>query len=489
MLSAQRVLFVDLNNSARFPALAIGYLVAVLRRSSFEVEVFSPLSEGAPGFVRDLPDTLKDHLQRRIYFSTHPWIARSHDAVRRIHKRATTRPHPALERGLAAAIDRSPPGLILVSAYLDHRPSVEAVGRIAAMRSIPVLLGGPVFNHGRIAAEWSSIPGISEIYGGEADEELVQVCASMLAGERPRGAGLYDPARPLVAPALSTLDQLPLPDFSDFPWARYPSRVLTVMAGRGCEWGRCTFCSDVATANGRGFRTRRLESVLDELRSLSALYDTKNTFFLDIKLNSDLAMWNGLIDHYQDVLPGGKWVGTVHVAVRGDNGLDKHRLVAAKAAGMARVSFGLESGSDRLNRAMGKGTSVARNLAFMEDANAAGLSVRASMMLEYPGETADDVAMTADLLRQHGHLLHRVRMSRFKPVPGTRFERLYARRPELFPGIENFKWRFGEGRASYEYRPARSREYRRAKAEVLSLVYAINRRTLPEDAAVFNGLM
>lgn len=484
-----RVLFVDLNNSARFPALAIGYLVAVLRRGGIGVEVFSPLSEGVPGFSRDLPDTFKDHLQRRIYFSENPAVRWSRETLRGLHKARTFGPHPNLIGGLERAVAQSSPRLILVSAYLDHRASVEAVGAVAAAHGIPVVLGGPVFNHDRIAAEWSDIPGITRIYGGEADDEIVTLCHDLIAGRGVESPAYYSPRRPMVAPALSSLDDLPLPDFSDFPWALYPSRVLTVMAGRGCEWGRCTFCSDIATANGRGFRTRPLGKVLEELQVLSGLYETRNTFFLDIKLNSDQAMWNGLIDNYQQVLPGGKWVGTVHVAARGVNGLEADRLAAARRSGMMRISFGLESGSDRLNKAMGKGTSMARNIDFMDNANAAGLSVRASMMLGYPGETADDVEMTADMLRRHGHLLHRVRMSRFKAVPGTRFERLHARRPELFPGLDGFKWRYAEGRAEYDYRPARSRRYRKAKAAVLSHIYAINRRALPEEAAAFNGLM
>lgn len=293
----------------------------------------------------------------------------------------------------------------------------------------------------------------------------------------------------MKAPILPTLTGLPLPDFSDFPWERYGSRVLTVMTGRGCEWGRCAFCSDVITANGRSFRTRSLDDVLSELEILSGLYETRDTFFLDIKLNSDLNIWNGIIENYQRVLPGGRWIGTVHVGSRGDNGLGKDQLEAARSAGMARISFGLETASERVNRAMGKGTTMAGNLAFMENANSAGLSVRTSMMLGYPGETGEDVALTAEFLRQHGHLLHRVRLSRFKPVPGTRFERLYARKPNRFPGIEGLKWRYGEARAAYRYAPARSHAYRRAKAELLDLVYAINRKPLPESAAIFNGLM
>jgi len=412
-----------------------------------------------------------------------------HNGLRRLYKQRTARPHPKLVEGLRAAIARERPGVILVSAYLDHRPSVEAVATIAREQSIPLLLGGPIFNHPRIAEAWSDIPGVTHIFGGEADDHLVAVCEAMLEGGDPDSPGIYQPGQAAEAPRLETLDDLPVPDFSDFPWALYKARVLTVMTGRGCEWGRCTFCSDIVTANGRGFRTRPVDRVLEELAELSTAYGTKNTFFLDIKLNSDLRMWEGIIQNYQSTLPGGKWIGTVHVGTRGDNGLDRERLMAARAAGMARISFGLESGSDALNRRMGKGTSMASNLEFMDAANSAGLSVRASMMLGYPGETADDVAQTARFLREHGRLLDRVRISRFKAIPGTRFERLHARFPDRFPGVEDFKWSYGEGRADYQYRPAMARDYRRAKAEVLGQIYAINRKPLPSDAAVFNGLM
>jgi radical SAM superfamily enzyme YgiQ (UPF0313 family) len=484
-----RVLFVDLNNSALFPALAVGYLVSVLRRADISVEVFSPLAEGVPGFARDMPDRLRDHLARRLYFSTHPGVVTAHNVLRDLYKSATSRPHPRLLSGLEAAIARRRPDIILVSSYLDYRSSVEAIGRVALVHRLPMLLGGPVFNHARIADAWSTIPGLSAIYGGEADEHLVAVCQALIAGEVPAQPGVYKSGQPLEAPALASLDHLPVPDFSDFPWSLYKSRVLTIMTGRGCEWGRCTFCSDVHTANGRGFRTRPLDRVLDEMKQLSDSYDTRNTFFLDIKLNSDLVMWNGIIDNYQRVLPGGKWVGTVHVAARGDNGLSLDRLVAARRAGMTRISFGLESGSERLNRRMGKGTSMARNLEFLENARTAGLSVRASMMLGYPGETADDVAETAAFLRQQGHLFDRIRISRFKAIPGTRFERLYARFPDRFPGLKGFAWRYGEARADYTYAPAVDSAYRRAKAEVLNRIYAINRRPLSAEASVFNGLM
>jgi len=487
--TAPRALFVDLNNSNVFPALAVGYLAAVLRRSDYQVEVLSPLSQGVPGVSRDLADTWKDHLMRRVYFSTHPMVVRFHDEMRRIYARGAGKPHPKLLGELDRILRDRKPDVILVSAYLDHRPSVEAIGARAATAGIPVLLGGPVFNHPRIAEEWRDIPGVTAIFGGEAEEDLPAICDDLIAGRSPLAEGIVREGRPLLAPRLATLDDLPIPDFSDFPWELYKSRVLTVMTGRGCEWGRCAFCSDVITANGRGFRSRPLDRVLEELAQQSRAYDTRNTFFLDIKLNSDLQMWRGLIDNYQRVLPGGKWVGVVHVAARGENGLDRDALHAAKAAGLTRVSFGLESGSEVLNRRMGKGTSIPRTVEFLEDAKAAGLSVRTTMMLGFPGETEDDVWQSAAFLDQYGHLLDRVRISRFKAIPGTRFERLHTRFPDRYRDLEDFRWRYGEGRADYRYRPALAAGYRKAKARVLNQVFDINRKPLEDDAAMFNGLM
>ena len=48
-----RVLIVDLNNFARYPSIAIGYLAAVLRSSNFHVDVLAPLSTGLTGSTRE----------------------------------------------------------------------------------------------------------------------------------------------------------------------------------------------------------------------------------------------------------------------------------------------------------------------------------------------------------------------------------------------------------------------------------------------------
>jgi hypothetical protein len=82
-----RTLLVDLNNYARFPTLAIGYLVAALRREGIDVEVLSPLAYGLPATEREHQETLRDQLVRRAYFATHPALISSHDALRNARAR------------------------------------------------------------------------------------------------------------------------------------------------------------------------------------------------------------------------------------------------------------------------------------------------------------------------------------------------------------------------------------------------------------------
>ena len=84
----------------------------------------------------------------------------------------------------------------------------------------------------------------------------------------------------------------------------------------------------------------------------------------------------------------------MHVQARGENGLTRNELGVAYRSGMRRISCGLETGSQRVNDSMAKGTRLEPTSRFIRDAHGVGLSVRATMMLGYPGETSEDVAAT-----------------------------------------------------------------------------------------------
>ena len=447
---------------------------------------------GLPAVEREGQERFWQQVQRRIYFSTHPLTYRMHDQLRAWRIQAKNRPHPKVLAETTRALEERRPDILLLSAYLDHRPSVVALSSVAAAHGIPVLLGGPVFNVPEIARAWHDIPGLTAIVGAEVDLSLGKLVDCFLGDGDPLahpGVVLSDGRESPPAPPLHRLDALRVPDFDDFPWHRYKTKVIPVMTGRGCAWGRCVFCSDIATANGRTFRSRPVTAVLDEIEEQTHRYGTRDVIFLDIKLNSDLSMWRGIIDGFQDRVPGGRWIGTVHVNADGENGLTAGELSAAAAAGLTRTTFGLESGSQRVTNMMSKGTRLERTSDFIHDAFDAGISVRTTVMLGYPGESTADVEATTRYISSHQQCLDRVRLSRFKAIPGAPFQELYERAPERYPGVEHLRWNFRYARATYHYGPARDPSYRRAKNRLLSLVHEINRKPLRIGAAAFDGLM
>lgn len=490
-VATYRATLVDLNNFATFPTLAVGLLVAALRNAGFDALLICPLAHDVPAAEREHRENLLDHLARRVHLSTWAPFRIGRNAARVLRAWWLQRPHPRVVREVRRTLERQP-NVILLSAYLQHYRTVVEIGKLAQRRGIPLVLGGPVFNMPVVANEWRQIPGLTAIVGGEVDLTLPGLIRAAIEGGDLldfEGVTLPDGRRSPPARPLRELDRTPTPDFSDFPWDRYRLRVIPVMTGRGCQWARCTFCSDVQSASGRTFRTRSVESILSEMEEQARRHQTQNFLFLDIKLNSNPAMLRGITEHVQRLLPGAQWIGTVHVDQRKDNGLSRHELRAMVAAGMRRVSFGLESGSQRMLDLMDKGCTVEANAEFIRDAHAAGLSVRCTMFKGFPGETAEDLAATARFLQAHGKFIDRIRFNDFAIYEATPVYQEVLLRDSKFPQIRIAEVDARNGRLRYTNADSSGPAYRKAKAQVLAAVHEINRRHIRPSARVFDGLM
>lgn len=486
----RRILMVDLNNFASFPTLAIGLLVAALRERGHEVHVICPLAHDVPATLRERRDTLVDHLIRRVHLSTFPFFRTTRDALREMRTWWQERPHPTVLREVGRALERGP-DIVLLSAYTQHFATVREIGRLARTRRVPVLLGGPLFNVTGVAEAWRTLPGLAGVVGAEADLVICDLVDAVCRGadlDAFPGVTRPDGSDSGAAPPLRDLDQVPMADFTDFPWDRYPVRIVPMMTGRGCQWDKCLFCNDVVTVSGRTFRTRSVDSVLREMQEQARRHETTNFLFLDLKLNSYPGMIRGIAESVQSYVQGAEWVGSVHVDTRRDNGLSREDLRSAVRGGMRRVSFGLETGSQRLLDLMRKGTTVEGNSAFIRYAYEAGLSVRCTAFKGFPGETADDMDATAQFLEDHRPYLDRVRFNEFSLLRDTPIYRSVVEHAGTIP-LSVLRVKSRKGRAEYVNRDGGSAAYRRAKARALRAVYEINRQPLRAAARQFDGVM
>lgn len=220
-------LVVDLNNFASFPTLAVGILVAALRNAGHRVDLLVPLAYDVPASAREKPDRMHHHWMRKVHLSTAPGTRMIRDGLRAAYYWRQRRAHPVVIREVTRALDKKP-DVLLLSAYLQHYPTVVAICRIARARGIPVVLGGPAFNLRRTVDAWRSISGLTAIYGGEADIVMPDLVNAVVEGRDLLafpGIVLPDGRGDAAAPPLRDLDQSPVPDFFDFPWDRYPVRI------------------------------------------------------------------------------------------------------------------------------------------------------------------------------------------------------------------------------------------------------------------------
>lgn len=494
-----RVLLVDLNNFSRYPTIPIGILAAVLRCEGIDVRVFSPLAVGVKGVAREpRPGAFSLPLAKLNYraaVSTNTWIrrARNHLAARRLSQLTVEneRVLQEFERTLA----RERPSVVLISTYLMYHDLCAQMCAAARRSAIPVLIGGPYFAQPEIVREWIGIEGMTALCTGELELSIPQIVAAMARNEDlSQFPGLFvraDDGQPRgsFAPPLKHLDDVPIPDYDDFPWDRYPNRIVPVITGRGCAWGACTFCSDVTSTAGRSFRTRSVDHVLGEIGHLYRRYNVKQFVFTDLKLNSNVEMWHGVINRIQQAAPGATWIAAVHVNADRENGLTADSLRAAAVNGCVRLTTGLESGSQKMVDLMHKGTRIARTSEYLRSAAAAGISCRCTMVLGYPGETADDVLASAAFLEDHDDCIERVSLNRFQMMTGTGFHRMLQRNAADFPSVARVNANHRLAQLDHENTETWKRPYRRAVMKLLEAVHAINYRELSPRATEFEGVM
>ena len=497
MANRRKVLLADLNNFARYPTVSIGYLAAILRRAGMDVSVFSPLSIGVTGVVRETPVRPWGLWEQRARH----WSATTRlPAVRRL--RALAHRHlalPKLARDAEEVVEQFRHRItanefdaVLVSTYLMYFDVCERIGAVCAEHSLPMVIGGSYFAQPEVRKQWCSINGLSALVGGEVELQLPEIVERVVNSESLNEIpGVWSPGRWNGAEAapLAAIDRLPFPDYRDFPWDRYPERIVPVITGRGCRWGACTFCSDVTSTAGRSFRSRSPESVCDELAFHHTEHGARLFVFTDLKMNSDLQLWNTLLDRFQTVAPGSRWVGAVHVDAHRDNGLTADDLRRAADAGMVRLTTGLESGSQRVLDLMKKGTDLALSAEFLGNAAGAGISVRVTTIVGYPGETADDVRQTAEFLQRHSESIERVLVNRFQIMSGTRFHRSLDRNPERYPDVLQVTENHRMAQLDHHFSGTDQPGYKRALRNVLRAAHEINRQPLRDAAAAFDGVM
>jgi len=195
-------------------------------------------------------------------------------------------------------------------------------------------------------------------------------------------------------------DELPDPDFTGFPW---PGGTLSDYLGRGFEGlpvsfsrgcvNRCVFCTEQKLW-GR-FRSRRPEAVVAEMERLRDTFGVSLFYCCDSLVNFSARWLEQLCKLVIDRIPEAAFsFAFIQGAL-----LPRHLLDLMRRAGFSRLFLGAEHGSRRMLRLMGKHTDPDEMRQVIVDAVLAGLSLRVQCIVNFPGETPEDVLQQSAFFR------------------------------------------------------------------------------------------
>jgi len=227
-------------------------------------------------------------------------------------------------------------------------------------------------------------------------------------------------------------------DYEKIPELGFPKGVLLrnyekeqihsfpVLLGRGCSQ-RCVFCA----FRMMKYRARSLESVLDEIIYLKEKYNQDYFTFTDPSFCERKAFVREFCERLIRENLGIKW----YCEARVDTPTELLELMAK--AGCISLDFALESGSDKVLKAIRKNISVDQVFDFAKNCKRLGIRTLVFLMVSLPEETEDDARQTLKAARELSKYCTNVTLNATVICPGTDLEIIAKEKGILTP---DFSW-------------------------------------------------
>lgn len=384
------------HTSSVVPPLGLGYLSAAIDKSKYEVKVIDAcapkitLREACRILATEKPDVIG------VTFSTE----KRFDAFDLIRAAKRILPHTVIVTG-------GPHSSLTPEDTLNGIPEIDFIVRGEGEVTFPALL--EALDRGGI----ESVDGISYRLGGNVTHN------------KERGY-------------IADLDTIPFPDYSQIDLAKYDftlnvpgkgrRRAATLLANRGCPYG-CSFCA-TSKLWGKRCRARSTGNIIGEMSFLMDKYGIDAFWILDDTFTVNK---KHVHEFCSEVLKRG-WDISWYCSIRVDN-IDKETLALMKKAGMVFVTYGIESGSERIiEEVIGKGITIGKAKQVDVWIKELGIGRRIFFMLSFPDETKEEFGLSLSLIKELGG---DTTLSVLRIYPGTSIETL-AKERGILP--KDFSW-------------------------------------------------
>ena len=202
-------------------------------------------------------------------------------------------------------------------------------------------------------------------------------------------------------PVNMNLDSIPFPARDVVDYQSYLDEGMAefgMVTTRGCPF-HCIYCKpSTDLIYGGGIRYRSASNVVEEIFELAELRKTRciRIFFKDDTITMHLVKW---FEEFRDGLREKEIVLEWHCNSRVDT-VTEDKVRVMKESGCHCISFGVESGSQKILDFYKKGTTPQQAVDAFDWCHKYGVEATANLMIGFPLETDDDIRMTYELLKK-----------------------------------------------------------------------------------------
>jgi len=326
---------------------------------------------------------------------------------------------------LRKKLRRFQPDFVGLSTMLPFAHVFHEVTRVVKeeLPACTLLAGGPYISSA--ARRAMEDPRLDVAVLLEAEETLPELLTAMLEGAslrevrgiafREGGELVFTEPRPMVA----DLDRVPWPAVDLIDLENYsrayrivspPLKSMPIFSSRGCSY-ECTYCHNLS---GKTVRWRSAENVFEEMSYYYREHGVREFFFWDDIFNLNIKRSHRLCDLIRK--SGMKIRFSFPRGLRGDI-LTFDLIDKMIAAGFCQSSFAVESASPRIQKMIKKYNKFDKLTEVIEYCAARGVLVTTFNMVDFPGETEEEMMQTLEYNEGLSH--HDVTLFKLSPFEGT----------------------------------------------------------------------